>query len=284
MPRRLWGIAAALMAIGGLTGTATASAGSGLSLSISSPRIEGAPITFTASGVAGGSTEGESNDFLLGAVLHQSSPCPSGGADEFDAIPGGVVQTLDAFPIGPFDLSARVTPSGNAAGTNAADLLAGAWRECVYLEDRDTDDVVASGQMDFTTRKAHVAVRVLAAPRHVKFAYDPLGRPLATETFVVRARSEVPMRTVQIGIERPGQHLACTGDMRDAKVGLSNPYRVTAGPARTYRVSTTFLFPAGPMPYGKRVRVCAVLAYASPDENGDHYLEGAAVTSMVLRP
>src|SRR4029077_6725976 len=118
-----------------LIAVSCASADDGLSLSISSPRIEGTPITFTASGVAAGPIDGESTDFLAGALIHPQKPCPAGGADTYGDIPGTVVTTFDAFPVGPFDVSAHVTPTG----LSPQSLLAGDWRECVYLQDRDTN-------------------------------------------------------------------------------------------------------------------------------------------------
>lgn len=255
-----------------------ASADDGLSLSISSPRIEGTPITFTASGVAAGPIEGESTDFLAGAVIHPQKPCPAGGADTYGDIPGTVVTTFDAFPVGPFDVSAHVTPTG----LSPQSLLAGDWRECVYLQDRDTNAVVTSAQEDFSVRRAHVSVRILSVPRHIHFYYDTLGRPNAFATFVVRASSEAALRTVQIGVGGPGQNLQCTANMDPHRGGVSGQYRITTGPASTYKVRTDFLFNAGRPPYGARLHVCAVVAYRFPSED-TFALEGAARTSFVAR-
>jgi hypothetical protein len=257
----------------------SASAGGGLSLSISTPRIEGAPIMFTASGVAAGAfSDGESTDFLQGAVIHQDKPCPGGGADTFGDIPGTVVTTVDVFPIGPFDVRSRVVPTGVDAQT----LLAGNWRECVYLQDRDTNAVTDSAQEDFIVRRAHVSAHVLSVPRHLHFYHDTLGRPNAMATFVVRARAEVALRTVEILVEGPGQHRPCVDDMNPHRGGASNPLRVTTGPARTYRLRTEFLFNAGRPPYGQRLRVCAIVAYRDPNEE-TLTPEGAAQTSFVVR-
>ncbi len=256
------------------------SAAGGMSLSISTPRIEGAPVTFNASGVAAGAVDpfGDSTDFVQGAVIPRSRPCPPGGADTFGHIPGTVVTTLDAFPIGQFNLSARVVPTGEDPQT----LLAGNWRECVYLQDRDTNAVSASAQEDFTVRRAHVSAHVLSVPRHIHFNIDPLGRPTAMATFVVRARAEVALRAVEIVVEAPRQHLPCVEDMNPHRGGLSNPRRVTTGPARTYRLRTEFLFNAGRAPYGQRLRVCAIVAYRDPNEE-TLTPEGAAQTSFLVR-
>jgi hypothetical protein len=256
-----------------LIAISSASADGGLSLSISTPRIEGAPITFTASGVAAGRVDGQSMDYVMGAVIRQHRRCPAGGADLSGEIPGTVVTTVHAFPSGPFDVSARVVPSGLDAQT----LFAGDWRECVYLQDRQSNAVIASGQEDFVVRTAHVSVHVLNVPRHIHFYTDLQGRPNANTTFVVRARTPEALRTVQIGVESPGQHLPCTGDVHTAHAGQSNTYRLKTGPARTYRIRTSLVFKAGRPPYGKRVRLCAVVAYA-------YHLERAAETSFVIRP
>ena len=258
----------------------SASADGGLSLSISTPRIEGAPITFTATGVAAGAADsfGDSTDFLAGAVIHQDKSCPAGGADTYGNIPGTVVDTFDAFPIGPFDVSAVVTPTG----VNAQSLLGGDWRECVYLQDRDTNAVITSAQEDFTARTGHDSVRVLSVPHHVHLVIDPLGRPTGFATFVVRAGAEVALRIVQVVVQGPGTHLPCADDMNPHRGGVSTQLRVETGPARSYRLRTEFLFSAGSPPYGKRLRVCAIVSYRDPDEQ-TLTPEGVAQTSFVLR-
>jgi hypothetical protein len=279
MRRSRWALAVALMATGAFSGTSSAVAGGGLSLSISSPRIEGMPTTFTASGVAAGAVaDGESADFLIGAVFPRNRSCPPGGDDSYGQVPGSVLRTIDAFPIGSFNVSTRIRPTGN----DAMDLLAGDWRECVYLQDRVTNAVVAFAQEEFTTRKAHAGVHMAGLPRHIAFFYDSIGRPNATTTFVLRARSELGLRTVQVGIEKPGQRLPCTADMRTATAGDSQPYRVKPGATRTYRVRTDLVFPVGKAPYGKHVRVCAIVAYNN-STTGNAVLEAAAVSRLVIR-
>ncbi len=265
-----WGIAAGMVIAGVLSVTATAAAQ--LSLSISSPRIEVAPITFTAGGVAAGPvSDGESTDFLAGAVIRRSATCPPGGADEFGNIPGTVITTFDAFPTGPFNVHTVVKPTGDSP----AGLPAGDWRECVYVQDRASNAVSGFGQEDFTIRKAHVSIRVSSMPRHVRFFFDSQGRANATVTFVVRASSEVPLRTVTVGIDPPGKPRPCTADLHTARAGISSAYRIKRGPARTYRIRTRTVFAPGPAPYGRRVRVCAVVGATDPHPDAQ-VLEGLA--------
>ena len=271
-----WGMAVGMVTAGVLTGAAAADAQ--LSLSISSPRIEVAPITFTASGVAAGPvSDGESTDFLAGAVIRRSATCPPGGADEFGSIPNAVLTTFNAFPIGPFDVRAVVKPTGDSP----EGLVAGAWRECVYLQDRESNAVTDFGQEDFTVRKAHASIRVSSMPRHVRFHFDLEGRAIATVTFVVRASSEVPLRTVTVGIDPPGKPRPCTADLHTAHAGISDPYRIKLGPARTYRIRTGTVFPAGPAPYGRRVRVCAVVGSTDPHPDAQ-VLEGQADPNWLI--
>jgi hypothetical protein len=278
MVRARWGVAVALMAIGGLSVPAAAVATGGLTLSISMPRIEGNPMTFTAQGIAGPAIDGDSSDFLYGGLISQKRACPAEGSYYGNELPNQVAPTLNAFPIGPFNVSQRVTPTG----VDAQDLLTGKWRECAYLQDRSSNAVIATGQEDFTVRNAHVSARILSGPRHIHFTFDILGRPLATVTFVVRASAEVAFRTLQIGVEKPGQRRACTGDMSTATAGESNMYRVRTGAARRYRVRTDLIFPAGRAPFGRRVRVCTVVSYNSPADTGQH-LETAAISTLTIR-
>src|SRR5439155_16304666 len=125
--------------------------------------------------------DGESSDFLYGGLISQKRACPAEGSYYGNELPGQVVRTLNALPIGPFNVSQRVTPTG----IDAVDLLAGNWRECVYLQDRSSNAVITSAQQDCTVRKARVTVRMLSEPRHIHFFFDVLGRPNATATFVV---------------------------------------------------------------------------------------------------
>jgi hypothetical protein len=152
----------------------------------------------------------------------------------------------------------------------------------VYLQDRVSNAVTAFGQEDFTVRKAHVSVRMSGVPRHVRFSVDSLGRPLATVTFVVRASSEVPLRTVTVGIDPPGQPRPCTADLHTARAGASSAYRIKLGPALAYRIRTDLVFPAGRPPYGRRVRVCAVIGFTDPHSE-QQVLEGAADASWLVR-
>jgi len=270
-------LAVGVVIAGVLVGAAAANAK--LSLTISSPRIEVAPITFGASGVAAGPvSDGESTDFLTGAVVRRSAPCPPGGADDFGDVPGTVITTFNAFPTGPFNVRAVARPTGDSP----EGLVAGNWRECVYLQDRASNAVTDSGQEDFTVRQAHVSIRVTGMPRHVGFFFDLQGRANATATFVVRASSEVPLRTVTVGIDPPGKSRPCTADLRSARAGISSPYRIKLGPARTYRIRTRTVFPAGPAPYGQRVRVCAVLGSADPHPEAQ-VLEGLADPNWLIR-
>jgi hypothetical protein len=272
-----WGVAVGVVTAGVLAGAAAADAR--LSLSISSPRIEVAPIAFAASGVAAGPvSDGESTDFLTGAVIRPSATCPPGGADDFGSVPGAVITTFDAFPVGPFNVRTVVKPTGDSP----EGLLAGGWRECVYLQDRASNAVTGFGQEDFTVRKAHVSIRMSSMPRHVRFVFDLQGRANATVTFVVRASSQVPLRTVTVGIDPPGKPRTCTADLHTARAGISSPYRIKLGRARTYRIRTRTVFPAGPAPYGRRVRVCAVLGVTDPHPDGQA-LEGLADPSWLIQ-
>jgi hypothetical protein len=275
MKRLGWGIGIGVVVLA--AGFGSAAANGGLSLSISKPLIEDTPITFTASGIAAPPVSGESMDFVAGAVVRGSRRCPSGGADIGGDIPGTVVPTFDAFPKGPFSLSKRVAPTG----LNPSGLVAGSWRHCVYLQDRSTNAVTAAGELDFTVRKAHVSVRVQSMPRHLKFFYDTQGRPNAFGTFTVRASSEVPLRIVQIGIERPGVQLPCTPDLTTAKAGISPTRRVTPGRAHTYKLRSSFIFKAGKPPYGQRVRACAIVGVSDPTSE-KQVLEGIAERSLVI--
>ena len=156
------------------------------------------------------------------------------------------------------------------------------WRECVYLQDRESNAVSGFGQEDFTVRKAHVNIRVSGMPRHVRFFFDLQGRPNATVTFVVRASSEVPLRTVALGIDPPGKPRSCTADLHTARAGISSAYRVKLGPARTYRIRMRTVFPAGAAPYGRRVRVCAVLGSTDPHPDAQ-VLEGLADPTWLIQ-
>ncbi len=247
---------------------------------VSKPRIEGAPITFTASGVAPGPVDGESTDFLQGAVIHQYKSCPPGGANISGDIPGTVVSTVHAFPTGSFDKSARVAPTG----LDPQSLVAGKWRECVYLQDRGTNAVTAFAQEDFTVRRAHVGVHVVKVPRHLDFHDDPQGRPNAVGTVVVRARAEVPLRTVQILVQAPGERRSCLQDLTHSHYGgiSIQSHRIKAGRARAYRLRTQFVFKAGAPPYGKRVRVCAIVGYNDPTAEA-LIPEGLAQSRVVIR-
>jgi hypothetical protein len=88
---------------------------------------------------------------------------------------------------------------------------------------------------------------------------------------------------VEIGVAAPGKTLECTANMEPHHGGLSNPFRLQAGPARDYNVRTQFVFKAGRPPYGARLHVCAVVTYRFPSE-GTFALEGSTETSFVLRP
>ena len=171
-----------------------------------------------------------------------------------------MITTFNAFPIGSFNVRVVLKPTGDSPDG----LLAGDWRECVYLQDRESNAVTGFGQEEFTVRKAHVAIRMISMPRHVRFSVDTIGRPIATVTFVVRASSEVPLRTVTAGLDTPGKPRPCTADLHTARAGGSSAYRIKPGPARTYRIRTLAVFPAGPAPYGRRARVCAVLGFTDP--------------------
>ncbi|MGH2867132.1 MAG: hypothetical protein ACRDNK_06125 [Solirubrobacteraceae bacterium] len=246
-----------------------------LSLAISSPRIEEAPITFSASGVAPGADSfGESIDYLKGAVLPQTLSCPP-GPDDFDKIPGSILDTLDAFPIGSFNVNYLFTPRDG-------DLVGGDYRECAYLVDRATNSTMVSSQEEFAVRKPQVRLRVLRMPSHMRFSYDSIGRPVAHLTFLVRASAEVADRNLLLSFRRTSS--PCTGNPdRSEFGGVDVPPRVKPGPARIYRLHPFLVMHPGPFPYGRRIRACVAVAYYQDSSNAYLPEGGASATLQIHR-
>ncbi|MGH3260677.1 MAG: hypothetical protein ACRDNS_01645, partial [Trebonia sp.] len=110
-----------------------------------------------------------------------------------------------------------------------------------------------------------------------------MGRPTASVGFVVRAATELTDgRTLQVGVEPPGENRACVR-LEDPLGGLTGSgfYRLRSTRSRTYRIRTVVLARPGPMPYGKRARVCATLAYYEP-LSGTYVVEDAVHSSWRL--
>lgn len=266
-----------MVAVGAVALASAAPAAAQLSLTISNPRVEEAPITFTASGTARpADSRGESQDYLQGAIVPQAPSCPA-GQDEFGNIPGAVLPTFADTPTGPFNDTYQFNPSDD-------DLVAGSYLDCVYLIDRASGSTLESAQMPFTVRKAYAQVRVLGVTRHMRFGYDILGQPWANISFLVRASVEVPGRELRIGIERPGQHRACTGDLNFADAGSTDTshYALSAGAARNYRIRMGLWVPSGPFPYGRRVRVCAMVTVYDNYSN-TYLVEALSQMTMLIR-
>lgn len=269
-------VGAVLLAV--LALSASAQAQPALSLSVSSPRIEGAPITFTVAGIAAGEVrDGESTEFLQGAVLRANQSCPTGGADSYGDIPHAFAETFHAFPTGPFRLTYRMRPNGIDPQT----LPAGKWHECVYLQDRGSNAVVTSAEQAFTVRKPHVRVALKRPlPRHINLHRDSIGRPTGFALFTVRARVELPGRRLQVIVARPESHKSCAELLRG--YSMADGLRLSSGGARTYRVHVPLVFRKGPMPYGRRVRVCAMVHIQDP-RHGTDLIEGSARSRLLLR-
>ncbi|MGH3260676.1 MAG: hypothetical protein ACRDNS_01640 [Trebonia sp.] len=89
------------MAVAALAAAPGAQAGEPPTLTISSPRVQGGPITFTGSGVAPPrDSEGYSQDFVAGGVIPQRRQCAAGGNRDDGVIPGSAIDTVGGFPAG----------------------------------------------------------------------------------------------------------------------------------------------------------------------------------------
>jgi hypothetical protein len=255
-----------------------------VSLSISGSHIEYTPLTFTATGTAPSQlVDGESTAYLQGAVLPASRNCPASGADDFGEISGSVVDLFtQTFPAGPFGVTQVVKPNDRV---DPESLPAGGWRACAYVQDRESNAVLASTQQTFNLHKPRASIQVRPdGPLHFKFKFDIDGHPIATAYFRVRARVAVPLRVIRVDVQQLGRSRACTRDTGDHGYESSNPYRVKPGPRRSYRVRVVVAFRPGPPPYGRRARVCALLGYVDPtDLEGKFHIENTSQSSVVFR-